>query len=54
MSEDMGSNILDSSRKTGMFECDSNGTIGDVGFAITVWKEVFLVSVSLPGVSESF
>jgi len=53
MSQDMGSNILDSSRKTGVCECYSNRTIGHVGFTITVWEEVVLVSMSLPEVSES-
>ncbi len=51
VSEDMGSNILDPGNKTDLFEWCSNGRIGHMGFAITVWKEVFFVSMGLPGVA---
>jgi hypothetical protein len=48
MPQDMGSNILDSRRKTGVIECYSHGRIGHMGFTIAVWEEVLLVSMSLP------
>ena len=49
----MGSDILDPGRKTGLFECHSDSTVGNVGFSMTIWEQVLLVFVALPEFPET-
>lgn len=48
----MRGSVFDAHRQTGVFKCNSDCGIGNVGFAIAIWEQITFVFVVLPEFSE--